>query len=257
MTDIRQTLEAAFDDEPPLSLDLAAIRRTGRRRVAVRRSLTTVAALATVTAVCVPAVLGSSGGGQAGGPPPRAVVTGPAVVLSPSNPPTAGSWTWSASPSPSTPPRPPSAGRAAELTAMLAKSDVLPNVPVAGVPGNPGGPWEFVVVPNGYRAVAAPTDRPGRQVLVTLEVRGFGCPEPVPADTQCVVRMTANGGALVVLDYRHERTRVLTVSAQASDGTLFSASAVDSDHRADGTGPGARLGYEELAKIATLPGVSF
>ncbi|QTR01183.1 hypothetical protein J7S33_16980, partial [Saccharothrix algeriensis] len=62
MTDIRQVLETAFDDEPPSNLDKSAIVRAGRRRLGARRATTAGAVLAAVTAVGVPVVLAAGGG---------------------------------------------------------------------------------------------------------------------------------------------------------------------------------------------------
>lgn len=67
MTDIKQTLAAAFDDEPPLALDKSAIRRAGRHRVAARRGAGVVA-LSVVAGVGAAALaVGPGGAGGAGG----------------------------------------------------------------------------------------------------------------------------------------------------------------------------------------------
>ncbi|CCH35443.1 hypothetical protein ABZ816_12640 [Actinosynnema sp. NPDC047251] len=252
MTDIRQTLETAFDDEPPLTLDVAAIREAGRRRVAVRRSLTTVAALAAVTAVCVPAMLGSSGSSgssgdvRVGGQPSSAVVT-----TSPSAGPGSSSRV-----TPPAPPKPATAARAAELTELLATSGVLPDVPAAGVPGNPGGAWEFAVSQGGYKAVTALTGERKGQVLVTLYAQDFGCGGGNVEHVTCEMRWF-DGVAVVVVDFRNGPTHAVTASTRAVDGTVFSVTAVNTDDRAESTGPDAPLTVGELAKVATLPGVSF
>jgi hypothetical protein len=76
MSDIKQTLAGAFDDEPPMTIDRAAIVKAGRRRVAFRRGYTTAAVLAAVAVVSGPIALGWGGSGvDAAGSPSTLVTT--------------------------------------------------------------------------------------------------------------------------------------------------------------------------------------
>ncbi|MBB5954577.1 hypothetical protein FHS29_001147 [Saccharothrix tamanrassetensis] len=272
MTDIKQTLETAFDDEPPLTIDTATIVRAARREVGVRRSATAIAALATVAAVCVPAMLGSSGGGgaqvasaQVASPPSGTVATLPPSGADPAAPTTAPLPPGATS-APGTdeppgayvepkPPKPVDAAHAAELTGLLAKAGVPEDFPAEGVPGNPMGAWEFVVSQGEYKAVGLLLDPPG-QVVLTLSGRPFGCRAAKAQHTTCELRRFRDTEVAVV-DFKYEQGHALTVHARTSDGGLVSVTAVNSDHRGDHTGPTAPLTYEQLAKIATLPGLSF
>ncbi|MBW4715714.1 hypothetical protein [Saccharothrix obliqua] len=255
MTDIRQVLETAFDGEPPLQLDLAAVRRAGRRRVALRRAATSVAALAAVTAVCVPAMVGSSGttgvavGSATLSTDPRPPVDTPPRSTAPVAPPPDVL-------KPPKPPKVPTAQRAAELTALLASSGALPDVPAEGLPDNPAGAWEFFVSQGGYKAVTALTgDRKG-QVVMALNAQAFTCSIGDRTHTSCTMRQVADRPVLEV-DYQYLEGRARTVMVQASDETVFSVTAVNSDHMANTTGPEAPLTFAELAKVATVPGVTF
>lgn len=287
MTDIKQALAAAFDDEPPLTIDRAAILRTGRRKAAFRRGYTVITMLATATVVCVPAMLGSGGGGgdgntQVGGSAPARsttptgvgasttasppAVTGtpqtgsssPDVVTNEPSPPTRTSF------SAPEPPKPPTSRRATDLTALLASSGAIPaDAQSRQYPGHPAGPWEFGVVEGGYEAVADVTTGAGRG-RVTVDLGGGEAPKCGPAFTNpkstCEERLF-EGRPIVVTVLTSDDAQPVTfisVRARRADGTVVEANSMNGDAQKSGiTGANPPLSVEQLAKIATLPGLTF
>ncbi|MFT7835038.1 hypothetical protein Q5530_02675 [Saccharothrix sp. BKS2] len=288
MTDIKQALAAAFDDEPPLTIDRAAILRTGRRRAAFRRGYIAVTVLATAAVVCVPAVLGSGGGGgsaQVGGVPPSGapLPTAPSTSVTASAPAattvtgapvsTGPSTTWvtsspgfatSTSVTAPAPPVSPTARRASELTQLLASSGAIPaGARFQPYPGYPTGPWEFAVDEGGYEAVADVTTAAGRgRVMVSLG--GGEAPKCDPAfntpRSTCENRVVEGHSIVVRVTTSNDVQPVtfVAVCTSKSDGTLVEATAMNGDPGKTGiTGANPPLNAEQLAKIATLPGLTF
>ncbi|MFD1148695.1 hypothetical protein [Saccharothrix hoggarensis] len=282
MTDIKQTLATAFEDEPPLTIDRAAILRSGRRKAIFRRGCTGAAVLATVAAVCVPAMLGSGGGGGvaqvgAGGSSTTAPVGSSAPASSTA---ATGSTPSSATGGPSTtgvttppdrtsfqpepPPKPTSPRRAAELTSLLASSGVIPaDARSARYADYPAGPWEFAADAAGYEAIADVTTAAGRgRVMVNLGGgEGPRCdPGLNTAKSTCELKVV-DGQPVVVLaqtsDDLHPVTLV-SASLRKADGTVVEVSAMNGNVEKTGlTGPNPPLTVEQLVKIATLPGLTF
>ncbi|GAA1315055.1 hypothetical protein [Saccharothrix xinjiangensis] len=289
MTDIKQALAAAFDDEPPLTIDRAAILRTGRRKAAFRRGYTAITVLATATVVCVPAVLGSGGGGgdgnaQVGGAAPARsttpttasappVTSAPATGSSSPNPATGSSSPNSATGGPSTtrmsiivpaPPEPPTSGRAIELTALLASSGAIPaDAQSQRYADYPTGPWEFGVVEGGYETAVDVTTAAGRgRVMVGLG--GGGAPKCRPESgnprSTCEERLFEGHPIVVTVSMSNDTQPVtfVAVHARKADGTLVEATAMNGNIQKTGiTGVNLPLTVEQLAKIATLPGLTF
>ncbi|ROP39591.1 hypothetical protein [Saccharothrix texasensis] len=273
MTDIKQSLATAFEDEPPLGIDKAAIVRDGRRKAALRRGYTGAALLATVVAVAVPALLWSGAGGGGGGAhlPPAAELSStapssPPVVTGTSAPgteassnPGSGVVTVPVPP----PPKPVTERRAAELSAVIAASGAIPAdargtaVPRSALDPSLMEPWEFYALDtSGYLSRADVTSPAGRgSVLLHLHTfrESTRCD---PGDTRCQVRQYA-GRAVTVSTQEHDGMIRVTVSTAAPDGTVVSAQASNTSDNVTPDGPAPPLTWEQLAKIVTVPGLVF
>ncbi|WP_433266355.1 hypothetical protein ACQPZF_40640 [Actinosynnema sp. CS-041913] len=260
MTDIKQTLENAFDDEPPLNLDTNVIMRAARRKVQIRRSASAVAAFATVAAVCVPALVGSSGQGggvQVASPPLSTVATVPSSGSTPpaTTPPSTSQSNVRPTFDGPVPTGPITAEHAAELDGLLVKAGVPQAYPAVGVPGNPKGAWEFASTNwSEYKADAELIGPPRGTVSIRLAIQPFGCGIGKWEHIECEVRQF-EGKTVMVVEFDDGTTQKLGVGMKTPDGGLFIAEAANT---ASGTTGGAvPLTYEQLAKIATLPGVTF
>ncbi|MFI9811145.1 hypothetical protein [Saccharothrix variisporea] len=255
MTDIKQTLETAFDGEPPLTLDLPGIMKTGKRRVTVRRVAAGVAVLATATVVCVPAMLGSSGGGGS-----VQVASQPTVSLTTTaSPSTTSMATETTKPGttggPQTmpvpqPPRPVTDERAAQLTALLAGS--LPaGARVAPIPGDPMTPWTFAASGNQYKSVTEVTTEAGRGMVLVYLVPGD---EPKCEPGCETVRLPDGRTAFVSRSSFEERTLLLV--DVAIPGGRVHVQVHNSSDKATSNG-NAPLTAEEAVKVAAIPGLTF
>ncbi|WP_309109757.1 hypothetical protein [Saccharothrix sp.] len=267
MTDIKQTLETAFDGEPPLTLDVPKIVKAGKRRVTVRRAATGVAVLATVTAVCVPAMLGSSGGSSGGS-------TGSVEVAA--SPPSTTLTTTTAPPASSTanvppqdtvttkpgaevpsmprpePPRPVTEERARQLTALLASSGAIPaDAQAKPIPRDPLPPWEFQASGNEYRVVTDVTTPAGKgMVLIYLS------PGAAPTcDPGCEVVRQPDGREVFVSTSEFNGIRLLLVDVAIPGGRVHVQVSNSSDKT---VGNGERpLTAEQAVKLAAIPGLTF
>ncbi len=279
MTDIKQSLATAFEDEPPLGIDKAAIVRDGRRKAVLRRGYTGAALLATVAAVAVPALLWSGAGGGSGGAQlpvagERSSTTA-STLTTPSTPPvdTGSSVPETGSsrnpgsgvvtvPIPP-PPKPATAQRAAELTAVIAGSGAIPAeargtaVPRSAIDPSLMDPWTFYVVDtSGYVSTTDVTTPAGRgSVLLHLHTfrESTRCD---PGDSKCQVRQYA-GRAVTVSSQEHDGMIRITVSAATPDGAVISAQASNTSDNVTPNGPAPPLTWEQLAKIVTVPGLVF
>ncbi|NUT95626.1 MAG: hypothetical protein HOY78_26715 [Saccharothrix sp.] len=257
MTDIKNTLETAFDGEPPLTLDLPGIMKTGKRRVTVRRVAAGVAVLATATVVCVPAMLGSSGGSGSA----QVAASQPSVSLTTTAPPpsttpmptettkpgaTGGPQTM---PQPQ-PPRPVTEERAAQLTALLAGS--LPaGAQVAPIPGDPMTPWTFAASGNQYKSVTEVTTAAGRGMVLVYLMPGD---EP-KCEPGCETVQLADGRLAFVSSSNFEDRTLLLVDVAIPGGRVHVQVHNSSDKAtSNGTAP---LTAEEAVKVAAIPGLTF
>ena len=275
MTDIKQTLSTAFDDEPPLTIDKAVIVRNGRRKAIFRRGYTAAAVLATAAAVAVPALLwsGAGGGGSGGGDlrvaagqssttsPPATTTTAPGTTTS--TPETTfttkpGSSVVLSSVEPPKPPKPVTPERARELGALLAASGAIPaDAQVKAVPQDPMDPWTFRISDtNAYLSFTDATTPAGRgSVLLHLHPYREGA-QCDPGDTKCQMRQYA-GRTVKVSTQEYEGIILVTVSTATPDGAVMSAQASNSSHMAGPNGAAPPLTWEQLAKIVTVPGLVF
>lgn len=274
MTDIRQTLSTAFDDEPPLTIDKAAILRKGRRRATFRRGYTGAAVLATVTAVAVPALLWSGAGGgsggdrlqvAAGGPstsePAQTTTSAPAVTTT-----SAPQTTFTTEPGTSglpqsgvlmpPPPKPVTAQRAGELGALLAASGAIPaDAQVKPVPADSMDPWSFRISnSNAYLSFTDVTTATGRgTVLLHLYPADARC-EAI--DPTCQERQYG-GRTVLVSSQEYNGITLITVRTATPDGAVMSAQTSNSSDKATSNGTPPPLTWEQLAKIVTVPGLVF
>ncbi|MCE6995735.1 hypothetical protein LZG04_13115 [Saccharothrix sp. S26] len=271
MTDIKQSLATAFEDEPPLGIDKAAIVREGRRKAVRRRGYTGAAVLATVAAVAVPALLWSGAGGGSGGPRVPLAVEGSSTTAPPVDTGTSVPETRSSGNSGSTvvtvpippPPKPVAAQRAAELTAVLAASGAIPAdargaaVPRSAIDPTLMDPWTFYAVDTtGYASTTDVTTPAGRG-SVSLHLHTFReTTRCDPGDTRCQVRQYA-GRAVTVSTRESGGITEVTVSTATPDGAVFTAQASNTNDNVNPNGPVPPLDWEQLAKIVTVPGLVF
>jgi len=230
VTDIRQVLETAFDDEPPSNLDKSAIVRAGRRRLGARRATTAGAVLAAVTAVGVPVVLAAGGGASVAPVASQPATAEPAPVGSSAR-------------------RPPTIQRAAELSALLANSGALPEMQVHR--------WSFGTREEGYLVRAELGGGPAGELNVRLADEPFEC-GAAPADDRvdCETRQY-RGVPVVVRQSGDGASRSFKVSARTADGGVLSAEVVTGGAVDGRPAPPQPLTYEQVAKLATVPGVTF
>lgn len=273
MTDIKQTLATAFDDEPPLAIDKAVILKKGRRRATFRRGYTAAAVLATVTAVAVPALLwpgaGAGGGGDglqaaAGQPSTSAptLTTSAAPASTTTSEPESTVTTKPGSPdAPASleqpkPPKPVTPQRAAELGALLAASGAIPaGAQGKAVPQDPMDPWTFRISnANAYLSLTDVTTAAGRgAVLLHLYPGNAGCES---GDASC--RQEQYGGRTVaVSSQEYNGITLVTVRTATPDGAVMSAQTSNSSDKGTSNGTPPPLTWEQLAKIATQPGFTF
>ncbi|MFJ6670759.1 hypothetical protein ACIQMJ_06580 [Actinosynnema sp. NPDC091369] len=273
MTDIKQTLSTAFDDEPPLGIDKAAILRSGRRKATFRRGCTGAAVLATVAAVAVPALLWSGAGGGSGGDrlqvaAGQSSATGPTLTTTSAPAPTTTSApeTWFTTKPGSSgvpgsavvppPPRPVTPERAGELGALIAAAEAFPTVvQVKPVPQDPMDPWTFRISnSNAYLSLTDVTTEVGRgSVLLHLYPGNARCEA---ADTTCQERQFG-GRSVSVSTQEHNGITLLTVRTATPDGAVMSAQTSNSSDKATSNGTPPPLTWEQLAKIVTVPGLVF
>lgn len=274
MTDIKQTLATAFEDEPPLGIDKAAILRTGRRRAIFRRGYTGAVVLATVAAVAVPALLWSGAGGGSGGgrlqvAAEQSSTTAPTSTTTPSAPADTGTsvpeTTYTTKPGSTSapgsvlqapPPKPLTARRAAELGAVIAGSGAIPaDATGRTVPQDPMDPWTFRVSnPNAYLSLTDVTTPAGRgSVLLHLHPGSAQCD---PADTTCQVRQYG-GRTVTVSSQEYNGITLVTVRTATPDGAVMSAQTSNSSDKATPNGTPPPLTWEQLAKLVTVPGLVF
>lgn len=275
MTDIKQTLATAFDDEPPLNIDRAAILKDGRRKTAFRRGYTAAAVLATVTAVAVPALLWSGAGGGSGGGDLQVASGQPsttAPLLTTTAPPVPTTTTITSmleSPyttrpgSPSSmnmpqPPKPVTPERAAELGTLLAGSGTIPpDAQGAPIPQDPMDPWTFRISDNNaYLSVTDVTTAAGRGMLLLHLRPGKGTEKCEAADTSCQ-ELEYGGKTVAVSTQQHEGVTLVTVRTATPDGAVMSAQVSNSSDKGTPNGTTPPLTWEQLAKIATHPGFTF
>ncbi|WP_367134319.1 hypothetical protein [Saccharothrix sp. HUAS TT1] len=270
MTDIKRSLAAAFEDEPPLTIDKAAILRDGRRKATFRRGYAAVAVLATVTAVAVPAVLWSGAGGGSGGvqaategasttAPP--LTTGSAPVTTTGQPAVSSTTRPGSSNPPSSfempkPPKPVTPERASQLGALLAASGAIPaDARAEAVPQDPMDPWTFRISnSNAYLSFMNVTTSVGRGSLLL---------HLYPGDARCDVLDTTcqevphDGRTVAVSTQEHDGVTLITVRTATPDGAVMSAQTSNSSDKATGNGTPPPLTPEQLTKIATSPGFTF
>lgn len=260
MSDIKQALETAFDGEPPLALDMPKIMKAGRRRVAVRRAATGVAVLATVTAVCVPAMLGSSGGGgsvEVGASTASVTLTTTAPpTSSPANEPRQTHTTKPGADVPSMPlpqpPRPVTEERASQLTALLAASGALPEgARVGPIAGDPMTPWTFAASGTQYKSVTDVTTAAGKGMVLIYLMPG-DAPKCEPG---CEVVRQPDGREAFVSASEHNGIRLTLVDVAIPGGRVHVQVSNSSD-KAVGNGD-APLTAEQAVKLATIPGLTF
>ncbi|TQM82211.1 hypothetical protein FHX81_4609 [Saccharothrix saharensis] len=272
MTDIKQTLSTAFDDEPPLRIDKAAILRSGRRKATFRRGYTGAAVLATVAAVAVPALLWSGAGGGSGGErldvAGQASTTGPTLTTTSapaatttSVPETGFTTKPGSSGVPGSallppPPRPVTPERAGELGALIAAAEAFPAVVQAKpVPQDPMDPWTFRISnSNAYLSLTDVTTATGRgSVLLHLYPGDARCEA---TDPTCQERQY-DGRSVSVSVSEHNGITLLTVRTATPDGAVMSAQTSNSSDKATSNGTPPPLTWEQLAKIVTVPGLVF
>jgi hypothetical protein len=272
MTDIKQTLSTAFEDEPPLGIDKATILKDGRRKATFRRGYTAAAVLATVTAVAVPALLWSGAGGGSGGqlqaaagqsatPAPPLTTEAPVTSTSASTPETTfttkpGSSNAPSSFGPPKPPKPVTPGRAAELGALLAASGTIPaDARGQVIPQDPMDPWTFRISnANAYLSFTDVTTAAGRgAVLLHLYPGDAACEAH---DTTCR-QETYGGRTVAVSSQEHNGITLVTVRTATPDGAVMSAQTSNSSDKGTSNGTPPPLTWEQLAKIATHPGFTF
>jgi hypothetical protein len=276
MTDIKQTLATAFDDEPPLTIDKAAILKNGRRKSAFRRGYTAAAVVATVTAVAVPALLWSGAGGGSGGGQLQ-VAAGQSSTTAPSLTTTAPS---STAPSTGTstpettyttkpgstgvpssleqpkPPKPVTPERAAELGALLAASGTIPaDAQGTTIPQDSMDPWTFRISnANAYLSLTDVTTPAGRgAVLLHLYPGNAACEA---TDTSCQ-QLQYGGKSVAVSSQEYNGITLVTVRTATPDGAVMSAQTSNSSDKGTRNGASPPLTWEQLAKIATHPGFTF
>jgi hypothetical protein len=282
MTDIKQTLSTAFDDEPPLTVDKAAILRKGRRKATFRRGYTGAAVLATVAAVAVPALLWSGAGGGSGGDrlqvaaggsstsAPTLTTTSEPAATATSEPEstvtTRPESTVTTEPGSSglpqsgvimpPPPKPVTSQRAGELGALLAASGAIPaDAQVKPVPADSMDPWSFRISDsNAYLSLTDVTTATGRgTVLLHLYPADARCDANDPT---CQERQYG-GKTVTVSSQEYNGITLLTVRTATPDGAVMSAQASSSSDKATSNGTPPPLTWEQLAKIVTVPGLVF
>ncbi|XVV03586.1 hypothetical protein ACQPW3_40805 [Actinosynnema sp. CA-248983] len=264
MTDIKQTLETAFDGEPPLTLDVPKIMKAGKRRVTVRRAATGVAVLATVTAVCVPAMLGSSGGRGsvevAASPPSTTLTTtaAPPTSSAANEPPQhtvttkPGATGVPESAAQPEPPRPVTDERARQLTALLAASGALPEgAQVGPIAGDPMTPWTFAASGNQYKSVTDVTTAAGKGMVLIYLIPGA---EP-KCEPGCEVVRQPDGREVFVSTSEWNGIKLLLVDVAVPGGRVHVQVSNSSDKT---VGNGNRpLTDEQAVKLAAIPGLTF
>ncbi|MGW4109564.1 hypothetical protein ACWEFJ_01650 [Actinosynnema sp. NPDC004786] len=250
MTDIKQVLAVAVADEPPMAVDKAALVARGRRRVAFRRGSLVAVALVAAGAVVLPVALWPVGdvpvAGSSTSPfaSPSASVHMLGVLPLPNEP-------------GSTPPRPVTAERAAELTAAL-RAALPADVVAKPLDGRP--PLELVVpedVPQTYFSYTDVTTSRGRgsvAVMIRMGTAGQDC--LLIDQTRCeewdeggrhfrLHRPLLPAGEVIELVVRQPDGSAVTV--------LSAGSRLDGQERG---GP-APLDYGEVLKLATSAGLGF
>ncbi|MEU5691336.1 hypothetical protein [Actinosynnema sp. NPDC020468] len=231
MTDIRDVLATAFQDEPPLTVDRAAIRRSGRRRRHLRRGLTAAFVLVAVTAVGVPVLRGATAGQDTASPPTTLRLVPSSVQPSGLSPDSA---------------KPFNAAHAAELGRVLAAQPLLPPGLVASpAPGGAPKPFEFKVFPDHYLSfseVDGPTGRGALRIYVTAAGRDT-CDAVHRVDEKPCETKEFEGREVTVF------TGGPMLQVWVESGGTSVAVMLDSDRDR------RPLTWEELARIATLPGL--
>ncbi|GAA0227049.1 hypothetical protein GCM10010492_26650 [Saccharothrix mutabilis subsp. mutabilis] len=259
MSDIKQALETAFDGEPPLTLDVPKIMKAGKRRVAVRRAVTGVAVLVTVTAVCVPAMLGSSGGGgsvEVGASSASPPLTTAAPPSSPADEPRVTHTTKPGADVPSMPlpqpPRPVTDERAEQLTALLAASGALPEgAQVGPIAGDPMTPWTFAASGTQYKSVTDVTTAAGRGMVLIYLMPG----NPPKCEPGCRVFRQPDEREVFVSTSEWNGIRLTLVDVAIPGGRVHVQVSNSSD-KAVGDG-GQPLTEDQAVKLATIPGLTF
>ncbi|MEV8441564.1 hypothetical protein AB0425_29635 [Actinosynnema sp. NPDC051121] len=271
MTDIKQSLATAFEDEPPLGIDKAAIVRAGRRKAVRRRGYAGAAVLATVAAVAVPALLWSGAGGGSGGARlpmggEPSSTTAPPADTGTSTPETRSSGNSGSSvvsvPIPP-PPKPATAQRAVELTAVIAASGAIPAearsaaVPWSAIDPTLMEPWTFYAADTtGYVSTTDVTTPAGRGSVV-LHMHTFReSTRCDPGESDCEVRQYA-GRAVTVSSRAYDGIVEVVVSTATPDGAVVSAEASNTSDHVTPNGAAPPLTWEQLAKIVTVPGLVF
>lgn len=250
MTDIKQTLATAFDNEPPMSTDKPAIIRAGKRRALGRNVSIGMAVVAAVgVMVTVPITINSGGGG-----PGAVQVAEPnessRTPISPPDP------TFLP---PQSPPKPVTAERAAELTVLLAASGVIPkDAPVAQIPGESAGPLQIRHLDGmGYKMYGQVTTSRGRGgLMIWLDMdqnRKRSCDGS--SATRCEERQV-DDRRLVMEDRDEIMGGLRTVYAWLPDGSvlLVQSSGSVPGESSPGTAP---FDMDELVNIATQPWLTF
>lgn len=247
MTDIKQVLAVAVADEPPMVVDKAALVARGRRRVALRRGSLVAVALVAAGAVALPVALWPVGDVPVAGSstsPVAPAVHMLGVVPLPNEP-------------GSTPPKPVTAERAAELTAAL-RAALPAGVVAKPLDGRP--PLELVVpedVPQTYFSYTDVTTSRGRgsvAVMIRMGTAGQDC--LLIDQTRCeewdeggrhfrLHRPLLPAGEVIELVVRQPDGSAVTV--------LSAGSRLDGQERG---GP-APLDYGEVLKLATSAGLGF
>jgi hypothetical protein len=259
MTDIKQTLATAFDDEPPLTIDKTAILKKGRRKSTFRRGYTAAAVLATVTAVAVPALLWSgAGGGSGGGQLQVAAEQSSTTAPPPETTETAkpGSTDVQASLEQPKPPKPVTPQRAQELSELLAASGTIPaGAQGKAVPQDPMDPWTFRISnANAYLSLTDVTTAAGRgAVMLDLHPGSAKCEA---SDATCK-EVDYGGKTVAVSTQEHNGITLVTVRTATLDGAVMVAQTSNSSDKATSNGTPPPLTWEQLAKIATHPGFTF
>jgi hypothetical protein len=265
--DIKQTLATALQDEPPMTLDKAGIVKAGKRKAVGRHVSIGVAVVAVVGALAaVPIALTSTGGDlevASSSGPPLADMTPqwqepPPATGPPSNP--------RVPPLPA--PKPMSAERAAEMTAALAASGVIPaNAQVSPVSGEPSGLREIRYLGGPvhgiykmYNRVITSKGTGGLMIWLDTDQNNPRTCADNPSANHCEVR-EVNGRHLVLEEFNttaDNRVFLRTVYTWLPDGSVAVVQSSDSVPGYDDDAPGPLpFDMEELVNIATQPWLTF